>query len=77
MDDLKISENFQELSQDEAESLVGGAGFFGNMVTGLLNFTNSIYDTTTSTLQFIDRGIGKVLNIPQALVRVIFGVKAS
>jgi len=73
MDDLKLNECFQELSESEIESLEGG-WFFGRIVDGFSGLTNGTFNSTVRALETVDRGIGAVLNSPANLIRAIFRV---
>jgi len=73
MDDLKLNEGFQVLSDSEAESLEGG-WFFGRMASGVADITNGAFNRTVGALETVDRGIATVLNTPANLIRLIFRV---
>lgn len=74
MEDLKINGNFQELSEEEAESIEGGFQFFTGLVGGAVLFAHSVIDTGIFALEFIDRGAAAVFNTPANLIRWIFKV---
>jgi len=73
MDNLKLNEGFQELSDSEAESLEGG-WFFGRMMSGVTSITNGTFNRTVDAFQTVDRGIAMVINTPANLIRSIFRV---
>ena len=73
MDDLKFDGGFQELNENEIESIDGG-WFFGRIMSGVTGITNGTFDRTVNAFQTIDRGIDWVVNSPANLIRAVFGL---